>query len=740
MSPAPGDMAVTLDNCDREPIHTPGAIQSHGVLLAFDAAGVLRQASANAAALLDPCMLPALGAALEPEHLGADPALHTLLAESLAALAEPDAPMPLAQELRIGRELFDVVPHRNADGLLIVEFELQAMSTSQLTSFALMAHRAMDRLRRLASIDALLAAAVTEVRQLTGFDRVMAYRFRHDDSGDVVAETRTEALESFLGRRYPASDIPAQARRLYVVNTLRLIADVATTPVPVQSLSPALLDMSGAILRAVSPIHIEYLRNMGVAASMSISIVVDGRLWGLLACHHYSARRVPYALRMACDVIGQLLASRVQSLLAGQRADELRTASALSTRIAEQVLQADDTLSALATEAPALCQLLHAGAVVVGEAGKVRAHGVDVASAEALLRWLSDPSASTALQAARSDVLHGHDAAQLPEALRTRLAPLCGVLALRFDAAADGWVVLLRPEQIETIHWGGKPVKEYAPGPLGARLTPRGSFDLWKETVRGQAVPWTLLERDLATQLLDALVRAHAAKLAESNRLRVELLAMLGHDLRDPLQSITMAAHALQRSSPGDGRGGELGTRIRNSSGRMQRLITQVLDLSRLKTGVGMQLDRRSVDLVALARDLIAEMRLAHPTRVVAFDAPPVLLAEIDPDRLAQVISNLLSNARHHGEQAQPIAVQLSDDADVLRLRIANHAQPIAEAFVPMLFDPFKRAANRERNRSGLGLGLYLAQQMTQGHGGTLAYGYEDGQVVFTVVLPKRKA
>jgi len=735
----PSEPTVTLDNCDREPIHTPGAIQSHGVLLAFDATGVLRQASANAAALLAPCTLPALGAALQPEHFGAEPAVHALLAESLATLAQPDALMPLAQELRVGEQLFDVVPHRSAEGLLIVEFELQPMSAGQLTSFSLMAHRAMDKLKRLNSIDGLLAAAVTEVRQLTGFDRVMGYRFRHDDSGDVVAEARTEALEPFLGRRYPASDIPAQARRLYVVNTLRLIADVTTTPVPVQALAPDLLDMSGAILRAVSPIHIEYLRNMGVAASMSISIVVDGRLWGLLACHHYAPRRVPYALRMACDVVGQLLASRVQTLLAGQRADELRTAAALSTRIAEQVLQADDTLSALAAEAPALCQLLHAGAVVIGESGKVRAHGVDGAAAEALLRWLSDRSTAVSLQAARSDVLHGHDAAQMPAALRARLAPLCGVLALRFDAAADGWVVLLRPEQIETIHWGGRPVKEYTPGPLGPRLTPRGSFDLWKETVRGQAVPWTLLELDLAAQLLDGLVRAHAAKLAETIRLRTELLAMLGHDLRDPLQSITMAAHVLQRSPSGDGRGGELGTRIRNSSGRMQRLITQVLDLSRVKSGSGLQLDRRPTDLVALARDLIAEMRLAHPARVVDFDAPPLLMADVDADRLAQVISNLLSNARHHGDQAQPIAVRLYNDSDALRLRVANAAQPIDPAFVPMLFDPFKRAANRERNRSGLGLGLYLAQQMTQGHGGTLAYAYEDGLVVFTVVLPKPK-
>ena len=156
---------------------------------------------------------------------------------------------------------------------------------------------------------------VQQVRQLTGFDRVMAYRFRHDDSGDVVAEACNDAIEPYLGRRYPASDIPAQARRLYLINTLRLIADVGYTPVPVLGREgDAPLDMSHGVLRSVSPIHIEYLQNMGVHASMSVSIVVNGRLWGMLACHHMAPRQVPYSIRMAADVLAQVLASSVQTL------------------------------------------------------------------------------------------------------------------------------------------------------------------------------------------------------------------------------------------------------------------------------------------------------------------------------------------------------------------------------------------------------------------------------------------
>ncbi|HRL30860.1 MAG TPA: GAF domain-containing protein, partial [Ottowia sp.] len=149
----------------------------------------------------------------------------------------------------------------------------------------------------------LLQDAVHMVRELTGFDRVMAYRFRADDSGDIVAEERDAALDPYLGWRFPASDIPAQARRLYIENTMRLIADVGSTPVAVRA-APGVdqpLDMSHGVLRSVSPIHIEYLQNIGVGASMSLSIVLEGRLWGMLACHHRTPRQVPYVTRAACD-------------------------------------------------------------------------------------------------------------------------------------------------------------------------------------------------------------------------------------------------------------------------------------------------------------------------------------------------------------------------------------------------------------------------------------------------------
>lgn len=736
-TPAPvhsGDAAkrTTLENCDREPIHIPGSIQPHGALLAMDAAGTVRYASANVEALLGFAAAP--GDTVRGMPLLRQPgALAELLGDGLRAAAG-DAELPMPIELERAGRTFDVVAHLSHD-LLVLEFEQRQESADALAGFAMQAHRAMEKLRRpRASTNDLLQVATQEVRALTGFDRVMAYRFRPDHSGDVVAESHADFLEPFLGMRYPASDIPAQARALYVANTLRLIADVKATPVPLRQEAGPPLDLSGGILRSVSPIHIEYLCNMGVGASMSISIVINNQLWGLLACHHMGPRQVPYSVRMACDVMAQMLGANIQAGLARRDAARQREVSALRMRVLEQVLHSDDEFSTLCAHAPALALSLHADAVVVSEHAKLWSlGGADSGQARALLEWLSSANAGEDLFA--TDAL-----AQVTADVGVQLAPWCGVLALPLERSRNSWLVFLRKEQVETIHWAGKPVKEVQIGPFGPRLTPRGSFELWKETVRGTANPWSPQDLDTARQLLDELLRAQASRNAELNDARAQLMAVLGHDLRDPLHSISMAARVLEKTQDHHdaGRTGRLGQRIQSSSNRMQRLVSQVMDMSRLQSRLGLNLQMQDIDLVQLLTDLVDEAQMAHAATQIETDLPPRLPARLDPDRIAQVVANLLSNARHHGSAGQPIGLQAyrADDGSI-HIEVRNVAPPIDPAVAASLFAPFKPSSlGNARNRSGLGLGLYIANQITQGHGGTLAYTYPAPQVVFTVHLP----
>lgn len=435
---------VTLDNCASEPIHIPGSIQPHGALLAFDRLGRLVCMSANATGMLG---LPlTLGRVLPPREISPEPELQRIIGQTLEAVGAGET-APESCEVSLNGQRFDLVVHTSQD-LCLCEFEQRGIETDRLSSFALLAYRSMDKLKRQASIDRLLEVAVAEVRAMTGFDRVMAYRFRHDDSGDVVAEAVRDDLEPYLGRRYPATDIPAQARRLYVLNTLRLIADVAYKPVPlladVGHAEP--LDLSHSVLRSVSPIHIEYLTNMGVHASMSVSIVVGGRLWGMLACHHMTPLLVPYSIRMAMDVTAQLIAASVQSITAREQEAAMGRAALLRTDIAAQIAQGHEAADVLIREAAALSASLEADALLVGINDRVRCHGsVDEAWAAALVAQM---------QAQPAPLVHLNQMHDLPPVSGERY---CGALGLRFDEPRAGWLVLLRREQIETIRWAAGP-------------------------------------------------------------------------------------------------------------------------------------------------------------------------------------------------------------------------------------------------------------------------------------------
>jgi light-regulated signal transduction histidine kinase (bacteriophytochrome) len=711
---------VTLDNCDREPIHIPGAIQPHGALLAFDAGGCLHAVSDNAPAMLGPG-LPALGEPLRADHLG------SVVADAVAAARErgsESAGMVDRYELALGSRVFDLLVHHNG-AAVIAEFELRQDDGSAARSgFSAIAYASMARLRQQRTVQDLLDAAVAELRTLTGFDRVMAYRFRHDASGDVVAESRRDDLEPFLNRRYPASDIPAQARRLYLLNTVRQIGDARARAVAIVAERADPLDMSWCSLRAVSPIHLEYLGNMGVAASMSVSIVIGGQLWGMLACHHMAPKVVPHAVRTAADVLGQLLASSVQTLLSAETARHLAAGGELRVRLIEQVTHSDDALRAIQPFAAELCSLFAAHGLVISEGTETCVHGgVDAQAGADLVRWLAAHDAPGSVVAVSSQ-------SAMAPALAAVLGTWAGFLALR---SGDGWLVLLRREQIETVEWGGRPMKAYTPGPNGPRLTPRGSFDVWRETVRGSSVPWSDTERELAASLSAELQRACAARQTQMAAARDQMLAVLGHDLRGPLQTIAMASQLLERG--GDSQ--KISRHISRSSSQMARLITDVLDVSRLRSGLGLGVQPAPVDLAALLQDVVKESRIAHPGVEVLFVGPASLVAPADPDRVRQLLDNLLGNARNHGEPGRPIRLDLRQDGGAAEIAVANHGSEIPPEVARDLFNPYKRqSVGNPRNRGGLGLGLYIASEIAQAHGGSLDYAWQPPCVVFTCRLP----
>ncbi|WMD20656.1 GAF domain-containing protein [Achromobacter seleniivolatilans] len=719
-APTQSHPPVTLANCDSEPIHIPGAIQPLGALLAFDADGILRFASENAAQLLGSQLT--LGLACAPG------ALPQALAHYLETWLRNADPIFDPLTITLGATTYDVIGHRNGDGLTIIELERRTEDNS--VADPALIYRSIERVRRQPDTKSLLDSALREVRRATGFDRVMAYRFHPDDSGEIVAEQRHDTLEDWVGRRYPAGDIPAQARRLYTVNTLRQIADAGYQPIRVlgaPSTSPRPLDMSFSSLRSVSPVHLEYMANMGVQASMSLSLVIGGQLWGMIACHHHSPHPIPYPARLACEALAQVLSAAIANIEGNARAEDARRNAALVSQLAERVSASENVPHALS------CGPQTPGSLIPGDATLcLWGNSVTVFGGIAPRGELA--GILCALDQSGQRLVHTDNIARDYPDLQTDLVPYAGLLACKFDPMNNGWLIWLRKEQIETLVWGGKPEKQYAVGSLGPRLTPRGSFEAWREVVRNTSMPWLPAELEAADNLRDELSHIATSRTADVDRARTALLAMLGHDLRDPLQSISMAATLLSKTDSG----ARMGERIRYSSGRMQRLISQVLDLSRLQGGMGLGIEKRPCDLSVLVNSLIDEKRQAYPGLRIEPDIEPGLNLMADTDRIAQVLTNLMSNARQHGAPRQPILVQARRIGSNIELRVINHGEPIADDLLAHLFSPFKpESLGQSRNRNGLGLGLYIADQVVRDHEGDIAVDCHDGLVCFTVTLPR---
>jgi light-regulated signal transduction histidine kinase (bacteriophytochrome) len=536
--PAPtpaGPAPVTLENCDREPIHLPGSIQPHGALIAFEptSAQVLH-ASANLeywlAAAAGPArgqtlaglLGPGAGAQIERARaLTTDgPVRH----EVIDLPARPQAGQPLALEAVVH-------VHR---GIGFVELEAACPPERQHEWMKLFGDRT-DALYSSDDLEDLARRTAQRVKLVTRFDRVMVYRFDADWNGHVIAEACEPGMESFLDLHYPASDIPVQARELYRTNLVRYIADIGYAPVPVQpwlegtDLPP--LDMSHAQLRSVSPIHVQYLRNMGVGATLTISLLVGERLWGLIACHHRTPAALPVRLRQACHALGVSAGHMVG--WTEHREQGAAWAARVQTR--DRVVQACAELQVPLAEVirrsgADLLRLVDASGGAFWHADGLLpfGHWPGPAQGEAILALVRQ-----ALATAEEDIYSSARAllAAVPDAREPD--PVCGVLALGLDPEAGAGIVWIRPEVRREVSWGGdpdKPVQIEIDAQGQPRLSPRSSFARWLTVVQGSCRAWTAMDLR-AARLLQALqpllqVRATLAELGQKERQLRSLVAL----------------------------------------------------------------------------------------------------------------------------------------------------------------------------------------------------------------------
>ncbi len=638
---------VDLSNCDREPIHVLGTVQPFGFLMALTADWLVSRVSTNSEEFIGQPPKALLGQPVSAVFTG--DAIHTLR-NRITLLRGPDSvERVFSLALTEGGPLFDVAVHFSGP-LVVIEAEAASQDEMETSSTV---RSMVSRLGQADSLAAFLRDGARQVRALTGFDRVMVYRFAESGDGEVIAEALRPGIESFYGLHYPASDIPKQARALYVRNIFRVIADVHAEPVPViPALDPAgtALDMSLCLTRAVSPIHIEYLRNMGVRASLSISIVVDGKLWGLFACHHYSPRLPTFAQRSAAELFGQIFSMMLESRERAETAEYEGKARQVADRLLSAVAQDHDLLSNARWLGDVIFDTIPADGVGVYVDGHMSLSGLtpDEPAFAAIVTMLNQAAAGQIYTTSTLSRV-------LPEAAAYS-DRVSGLLAIPLSRRPRDYVVLFRAEQLRAVRWAGKPGKDIEYGPNGPRLSPRKSFEEWSELTRGIALAFTPAQIRVAEALRTALLEV-VLRLSDS----VDQERQKAHEKQELLIA-------------------ELNHRVRNILSLIRGLLSQTRDSARTVDEFIGTLESR-VHALARAHDQITADRWA-PARLhdlieveagaylgersdrVRLDGPNVLLTPGCFTVLALVIHEMLTNAAKYGALSDSGTVSISWSVD----------------------------------------------------------------------------
>ena len=731
----PGD----LEACAREPIHLPGTIQPHGVLLAFEGAGrILTRASANAAALLGRADGIPFGASLGEVLAGAPwHAVHEALERSGPLQERPSYLCMVG----VGGADHQAIAHGAAGGLILELERMPPLSMPAEMVYGIV-RDAADRLQTADSIEALCAQAAAEFRRLTGFDRVMVYRFDEAWHGTVVAEDRNDRLPSYLDLRFPASDIPQQARELYRLNRIRLIPDATYAPVPIldpPGTAAAPLDLSFSVLRSVSPVHLEYMRNMGTPASMSISVVVEGRLWALVSCHHAEPRQVPFAVRLACDFLGQMFSTYVAALIhAGQSARRARL-QGVQSRLLTEMAASDPFIDGLVRVPQDLLLLTGAQGAAVVEDGRCRLVG-ETPGEKAVLAIADHLSASRA-EVFHTDCLAGH----LPgaEAWKDKAA---GVLAIAISKLHPSFIMWFRPEVVQTVRWGGDPSKPVASSP-SARIHPRRSFEAWKEIVRLRSDPWRDTEVEAADALRNAIVGIVLRKAEELAQLTEELERSnkeleafsysVSHDLRAPFRHIVGYTELLKEKEAAHltDKGRRYIEVILDSARSAGTLVDSLLNFSRMGRA---HLTPVEISMRAVVDDALRMLEPDTVGRDIQWILGELPTVRGDPTMLRIAWQNLLSNAIKYTRPRSPAVIEIGHRPGTQEhvFFVRDNGVGFDMAYAGKLFGVFQRL-HRAEDFDGIGIGLANVRRIAERHGGrSWAEGAPDMGATFYFSLP----
>jgi two-component system, chemotaxis family, sensor kinase Cph1 len=689
--------------CDVEPIHIPGSIQPHGIMLIAEAHSLLciGEAGDIEGFLGQTIVGRQLGDILNASALGRMSAITTGKIAVLGRVEGRSGPL-------------NAVAYRSGE-FAVVEMDSAEEAAVEAVPYLVDLDAASARFERSASVSELCRSAATVFRELTGYDRVMVYQFLDDDAGVVVGESVTPGNYNFMNHHFPASDIPKQARALYLRNKVRVIPDVDYVPQPISSDRDLRdIDLSDSTLRSVSPIHIQYLQNMGVKASASFSIIKDNVLWGLIACHHHQPRTIPLTARMGCQTLANSLARKIKAKEDAQlHRERIRLRSQEDAVLT--LLGPESSLDELfAKSGEKIAKMLYADGFAAVQGGELYVHGEtpDPIDIRKLADHLKVPASQQTYATASLSAKWDEASAYMDVA--------SGLLAVTMSTEVPTILMWFRAEHVEVLKWAGNPHKDTTHDPA-AVLTPRSSFEAWSESVRGKARPWTHAEVESAgravrlmleyrnNQRLRELNRELTISLRENQGLVSQkdyLLKEVNHRVQNSLQLVSAFLRLQARGATND----EV---KQNLDEAQKRLNAVALVHRRLYQDESVEI----VDLSRYIESLIEEMTTtmdADWRDNLTLDLAPILIATDKAVNVGLILTELVINAQKYAYDGAPgpLAVKLEQHRNSLRLIVSDVGRGKSTSIKPSsgfgsrilaaIMDRLKGNIDEENNAPGL--------------------------------------
>lgn len=739
---------VDLSNCDAELVQFPGAIQPHGAMLVVDEPDyVIRQASENCLAIIGRPAENLLGKRVEDVFSAAPRMLQQMQRMSLE-----NGPVHVVRESFAGATNgVNIFAHR-CGGVLILEIETIADPPKEPTTHLYSDVReTIAMLEGAQGLQTFFNLAVERIRVFTGYDRVLAYKFSDDGSGHVMAEAIPEGLEPYLGLHYPASDIPAPARRLFGASWLRHLPDVNYAPVALVSNSAAgpaaPIDMSYAILRSVSVMYSGYLKNMGVHSTMVMPLMKQGQLWGLIsAMHHSGPRHVPYEARMAAEFLSHMLSLLMSGKEDADGYEERLRMTGVADQLVETLCRNPDLHASLGSaDQPNLMSLIPSQGAAIAAQRSISLVGHTPSESEitALVDWLSKMN---------QPIFCTERLSELYPAAAAYKASASGLLAIRLSQQTQDFLLWFRPEHVEIVNWAGNPQKPVALDESGGevRLQPRVSFALWKQSVTGRSQPWRSDERDAASALRQSILEIILSRAEEVDRVNRQLAEVnieldsfayaASHDLKEPLRGVHHLASFLKRGQEGrfDDEGRQQIETILKLTRRMDDLIESLLQYSR--TGrVELMLEPHDVDEL-VDEALMSCRRLLADQPVEVRRPRPLGVMVCDRVRVREVFANLISNGVKYNDKLHRWIEIGVERTSPTRYYVRDNGIGISASAKDRIFEIFRRVHGEHEFGGGVGAGLTISRKTVERHGGRLWVEStpEEGSTFYFTLGPER--